>query len=101
MPDDQGSSTMAGDRTFLPGDGEMAASHSPLPGDDGGVGGMHCVVTEDTERVIGERRIGLLHELEADLAGVNLEAEACERLARRLEAVPRDLPFASRGARPC
>ena len=35
-------------------------SYSPLPDDDGEIGGMLCVVTEDTERVIGERRLGTL-----------------------------------------
>jgi len=33
-------------------------SYSPLPDDRGDVGGMLCVVTEDTDRVIGERRLG-------------------------------------------
>jgi hypothetical protein len=31
-------------------------SYSPVPDDSGGIGGMLCVVTEVTERVIGERR---------------------------------------------
>jgi len=33
-------------------------SYSPAPNDDGSVGGLLCVVTEDTERVIGQRRLG-------------------------------------------
>ena len=33
-------------------------SYSPLTDDDGAVAGMLCVVSEDTERVIGERRHG-------------------------------------------
>ena len=40
-------------------------SYSPLPDDEGAVGGMLCVVTEDTERVIGERRLATLRELAA------------------------------------
>ncbi|HEX2804881.1 MAG TPA: hypothetical protein VHN80_01755, partial [Kineosporiaceae bacterium] len=32
-------------------------SYSPLTDDDGTVAGMLCVVSEDTERVIGERRM--------------------------------------------
>ena len=35
-------------------------SYSPLPDDDGRIGGMLCVVTEETERVIGERRLATL-----------------------------------------
>ncbi len=35
-------------------------SYSPVPDDTSGVGGMLCVVTEDTERTIGERRLRTL-----------------------------------------
>ena len=38
-------------------------SYSPLPDDKGGVGGLFCAVTEDTQRVIGERRLRLLREM--------------------------------------
>src|SRR5689334_20443857 len=38
-------------------------SYSPVPDDAGGVGGLLCVVTEDTERAIGERRLRTLREL--------------------------------------
>jgi signal transduction histidine kinase/DNA-binding response OmpR family regulator len=38
-------------------------SYSPAPGDGPGqVGGLFCVVIEETERVIGERRIALLRD---------------------------------------
>src|SRR6476661_8414953 len=38
-------------------------SYSPLAADDGRTAGMLCVVTEETERVIGERRLSSLGEL--------------------------------------
>ena len=38
-------------------------SYSPVTGDDGEITGMLCVVTEDTDRVIGERRLRTLREL--------------------------------------
>ncbi|HSO97837.1 MAG TPA: SpoIIE family protein phosphatase [Solirubrobacteraceae bacterium] len=38
-------------------------SYSPLPGDDGQIAGMLCVVTEDTERVISERRMATLRDV--------------------------------------
>src|SRR6185503_15176556 len=41
-------------------------SYSPLTDDDGTVAGMLCVVTEETERVIGERRMATLRDLGAD-----------------------------------
>ncbi len=69
-------------------------SYSPLPDDRGGIGGMLCVVTEDTDRVIGERRLTLLRELAADLAGLNREQELFAAVEQRLNAAGHDLPFA-------
>ena len=40
-------------------------SYSPLSDDDGSTAGMLCVVVEETERVIGERRLATLRELAA------------------------------------
>ena len=40
-------------------------SYSPLADDTGAVSGMLCVVTEETERVIGERRLKTLRDLGA------------------------------------
>jgi signal transduction histidine kinase/DNA-binding response OmpR family regulator len=70
-------------------------SYSPVPDDDGTVGGMLCVVTEDTDRVIGERRMVTLRELAAGLAAVRTEPEVCAAIEHGLAANPRDLPFAA------
>ena len=43
-------------------------SYSPMPDDAGGIGGMLSVVTEETERVISERRLALIRELSSRLA---------------------------------
>jgi PAS domain S-box-containing protein len=69
-------------------------SYGPVPDDGGQVGGMLCVVTEETERVIGERRLALLRELGTDLAATSSEEEVFSALSRRIEARPQDLPFA-------
>jgi len=70
-------------------------SYSPLPDDAGGVGGMLCVVTETTERTIGERRLQTLRELAAATTDTaHSVEEACRRAARTLADNPRDLPFA-------
>ncbi|HZU36375.1 MAG TPA: ATP-binding protein [Gemmataceae bacterium] len=70
-------------------------SYSPVPDDHGGVGGMLCVVTEDTEEVIGERRLRTLRELAARTNEAAKSAEeACQTAARTLAANPYDLPFA-------
>jgi len=41
-------------------------SYSPVPNDEGGVGGIICANTDDTRRVIGERQMSLLSELALD-----------------------------------
>jgi PAS domain S-box-containing protein len=68
-------------------------SYSPLPDDDGNVGGMFCAVTEETLQVIGRRRLALLHEIGAAMAeGRNLD-QVCQSAARALSGAQRDLPF--------
>src|SRR5262249_50210395 len=70
-------------------------SYSPLPDDRGGVGGMLCVVTEDTERTVGERRLRTLRELAARTSDEARSVEdACQTAARTLADNPHDLPFA-------
>src|SRR5689334_19577134 len=59
-------------------------SYSPLADDTGGVAGMLCVVSEETERVIGERRLSTLRELAARLAGAGSEAEVLHAVEEAL-----------------
>jgi signal transduction histidine kinase/DNA-binding response OmpR family regulator len=68
-------------------------SYSPVPDDAGGVGGMLCVVTEDTERTIGERRLRALRELSTSTVGAKDPEAACELAVRSLSANSHDLPF--------
>lgn len=70
-------------------------SYSPVPDDAGRVGGLLCVVTEDTERTIGERRLRTLRDLAgrtSDDAGS--ASNACASAARTLAENPRDVAFA-------
>jgi hypothetical protein len=69
-------------------------SYSPVPDDSGGVGGIICANTDDTQRVIGERQVALLRELAAGTADARRWQEACDRSARAFRTNPRDLPFA-------
>jgi signal transduction histidine kinase/DNA-binding response OmpR family regulator len=69
-------------------------SYSPLPDDAGTVGGMLCVVTEDTDRVIGERRLATLRELAGLLAAVRTEPEVLAAIEQGLATNQHDLPFA-------
>lgn len=68
-------------------------SYSPLRDDKGAVVGMLCVVTEDTERVIGERRMATLRDLGSDPSVQRTEQEVLAFAGRQLERNPRDLPF--------
>ena len=71
-------------------------SYSPVYDDDDRIAGMLCVVVEDTQKVIGERRIGLLRELAA--APTTQAASVPEAGALVLKAVTTDLldvPFAA------
>ncbi|MFZ1993164.1 MAG: ATP-binding protein, partial [Solirubrobacteraceae bacterium] len=67
-------------------------SYSPLADDDGPTAGMLCVVSEDTRRVLTQRRMGTLRELGSASAGVHEEREfleaACEVLAANLRSLP-------------
>jgi signal transduction histidine kinase len=68
-------------------------SYSPISDDRGTVSGHLCVVTEETERVIGERRMALLREAAAGIAGTNTEAELFSALQTALDTDLWDLPF--------
>ncbi|GGU46308.1 SpoIIE family protein phosphatase [Streptomyces daghestanicus] len=68
-------------------------SYSPLRDDDGTVVGMLCVVSEDTERVIGERRMTTLRDLGSDPSVVRTEQEWLAFANQQLARNKRDLPF--------
>ncbi len=69
-------------------------SYSPIPNDDGSVGGIICANSDDTQRVIGQRQLALLRDLATGLTHVRARAEICERAAAQLETNSHDLPFA-------
>ncbi len=68
-------------------------SYSPLFGDDGKVAGLLCVVTEETDRVIGERRLKTLRSLAAELNKTITEEDVVACIARCLGENQKDLPF--------
>ena len=68
-------------------------SYSPLAGDDGTVAGHLCVVTEETDRVIGERRLKTLRSLAGELSKTITEEEVVSCIARCLGENQKDLPF--------
>ncbi len=69
-------------------------SYSPVPGDDGRVGGLLNTVFETTAKVQSERQIRMLHDLSARAADAKSEDEAYRIAIEVLSANELDLPFA-------
>ncbi|MGH6936441.1 MAG: PAS domain-containing protein, partial [Methylocella sp.] len=68
-------------------------SYSPIADDFGKISGVFCACTEDTRRVLGERRLRTLRDLgERGLVPETAE-QACRTAAASLAENPHDLPF--------
>ncbi|MFD7658678.1 SpoIIE family protein phosphatase, partial [Actinosynnema sp. NPDC059797] len=70
-------------------------SYSPVHDDDGVVRGVFTAVSETTERVLGERRLAVLHDLGAQAGNARSVAEACDLVAAVLGRAGSDVPFAA------
>ena len=71
-------------------------SYDPVRDESGKVGGVFCIVSETTTRVLGERRLNTLRELSARVSEHARSAEeACQAAARILSENRYDVPFAS------
>ena len=81
------------ERSGFPEETYHTFSYSPLHQDDGRIAGMFCVVTEETNRVIGERRLTLLRELGSRLASTQTTADVWRAVERSLATNPESLSF--------
>jgi len=68
-------------------------SYNPIPGDNGGTQGLFCVCTEETERIINERSLKTLQEMDT-LVQKKTEQEVYKRASKALEINDKDFPFA-------
>ena len=68
-------------------------SYSPLKDDNGKVAGMLCVVTEETNRVLGERQLASLKRLASELGTAITAEEVCRIAIDNCRANQQDLPF--------
>ncbi|MES2291563.1 MAG: PAS domain S-box protein [Pseudomonadota bacterium] len=68
-------------------------SYSPITGDDSNVLGLMCVVSEETERVISERRLEFLNRISGALLHAKTRDEVMAAMARTCETGTRDFPF--------
>ena len=83
------------ERNGYPEEAYFTFSYSPLDDDEGRTAGMLCVVTETTERVIGERRMATLRDLAAALAPARTRQEVLDAAGEQLAGNLADLPFSA------
>jgi signal transduction histidine kinase len=81
------------ERSGFPEETYHTFSYSPLTGDDGKINGLLCVVTEETERVIGERQLTFLRSLSSGLSAKITETDVLTSVRDGLGANQHDLPF--------
>lgn len=81
------------ERSGYPEESYHTFSYSALRDDDASIVGMLCVVREDTDRVIAQRRMATLRDLGSDPSVVRTERQMLDHAARQLGNNPYDLPF--------
>ena len=81
------------ERSGFPEETYHTFSYSPLTDDQGRISGMLCVVTEETDRLIGERRVKTLRDVASALAATKSEQEVLQALGDQLGLNKKDLPF--------
>ena len=69
-------------------------SYDPVRVESGEVGGVYCIVTETTERVVGARRMAMLKDLAERNASARTARDACVLAMETLAAKPQDVAFA-------
>ncbi len=81
------------ERSGFPEETYHTFSYSPLTDDRNKISGMLCVVTEETERFIGERRLETLRDVASALAQTKTEGAVFEALHEGAARNLSDLPF--------
>jgi signal transduction histidine kinase/DNA-binding response OmpR family regulator len=82
------------ERNGFPEETYFDVSYDPVRVESGEVGGVYCIVTETTDRVIGERRLALLKDLAQHNAAARTAREAFALAIDTLSARPQDINFA-------
>jgi signal transduction histidine kinase len=68
-------------------------SYDPIRDETGRVGGLFCIVSETTGRIVGERRLAALRDLARIGDGATSTGDVFRNAAAVLAAYARDLPF--------
>jgi hypothetical protein len=66
-------------------------SYSPVMDDQGSYSGIFSPVTEDTQRIIGERQLALLRELSVSTTDARTWEDACTMSMAALQTNPHDI----------
>src|SRR5579885_3002439 len=69
-------------------------SYSPVPNDDGSIGGIICANSEETSKIIGERQLALLGNLGTQTSQARTLDQVCTLAAKAMETNLADFPFA-------
>ena len=72
----------------------LTFSYSPIRVESGAVGGVFTVVSETTQKVVGERRLRVLRALSAQASEERTAEQAWARVLALLASAPQDVPFA-------
>ena len=81
------------ERNGYPEETYFDVSYDPVRDESGEVGGVFCIVSETTGRVVGERRLKSLRDLTEATANARSPEEACASSIHALAGV-HDIPFA-------
>lgn len=83
------------ERNGYPEETYFTFSYSPIGEEDGSVTGLFCACTEDTDRVLGQRRLRMLRELTAKTLEAGNISDAAGLVMQALGSDPHDVPFAA------
>jgi PAS domain S-box-containing protein len=81
------------ERSGFPEETYHTFSYSPVYDDENHVAGMLCVVTEVTQRVVGERRLRVLRDLAARAVSATGVEDSCRGACEVLRQYPFSMPF--------
>ncbi len=82
------------ERHGFPEDTYFDVSYDPVRDESGKVGGVYCIVSETTARVLGTRRLALLRDLGMPLAAARTGHDACRLAIDALGRAQQDIAFA-------
>ncbi len=81
------------ERNGYPEEAYYTFSYSPIPNDDGSIGGIFCTNTDSKEQIIGERQLSLLRDLASKTVNCTSLQEVYNKSGESLSTNTKDIPF--------